>query len=397
VKRSWLQTYLSYTKRQESPELFHLWCGISALACTLGRNVWIRKIRPSQLYPNLYVILVSPSGKCRKGGALGAAYDILREVGVKIHNEAITKRALTQELAAEVVLIDKQPQGESRLVVYSPELEVFLGREALMSGMFSMLTSLYDCPDVLDYKTATQGRDYLYNTCLNIIGGTVPGWFSILPAEVMASGFMARIMFVAQAETPRKDAGLRIDSKYGEYLTTTKGSLVDYLKRLGEVKKQLVLSEEAIRFYESWYESREDGVDTRFSSFYEREHDHLLKVAMVLAASYGDLFQSNIINSERIEESVAILENLKSYMHLAYLGIGETRASKGYERVISQLKEASGRMDHSTLLRKNYSHFDTEGFKEVIALLEETGRIKIKIGKGGKRWYELVKEAKNGN
>ena len=56
---------------------------------------------------------------------------------------------------------------------------------------------------------------------------------------------------------------------------------------------------------------REDPDDYRMASFFEREHDHVLKLAMVLAASKGELFRSNVVNSERIRESIRMMEEVK--------------------------------------------------------------------------------------
>ena len=394
MKTSWLENYISFTQGQESPQLFHYWCGLSVLASVIGRNIYLCKSYDpdAKLYPNLYVFLVAPSGKCRKGGALGMAYRIIKETGTKVYAEAITKRALTQTLADEVILVNKVPQGESKIVIWSEELECFLNKEAYAAGLFSLLTRLYDCPNKWEYTTATQGKDCLYNVCANIVGGTIPDWFRNLTTEVMRTGFLARIMIIAQTETPRREPGVRKNSKKLELLKKKQKELIEFLVRLKEVKKEVSLSNEAINLYESWYMDREGVTDERFASFYEREHDHLIKITILLAASYGDLFHSDVIGSERVKEALMVLEKVKSCMALAYMGIGEHIAAKGYERVLQQIRDAGGEAEHSLLLRKNWYHFDTESFKKVIDLLVDTNRIRVKITKSGKRVYVLVKE-----
>jgi len=392
---SWISSYLEYTKDQESPELFHYWSGLGVIASVLGRNVFIKKSYDpnARLFPNIYMILVAPSGKCRKGGALGMAYRILRETGVKVYVEAITKRALTQALADEIVVVEGRAEGESKLTIWSEELEVFLGKDAILTGLFALLTRLYDCPDKWEYSTASQGIDNLYNVCLNIIGGTIPAWFSELPTSVMNSGFLARIIIVCQDKTPRKEPGLRIDKKKLDQKKKLETDLIEFLVKLKEVKRELYFTPEAINFYDSWYLDRDEVKDERFASFYEREHDHLIKIAMLLSASYGDLFNSDVISVDRLKEAIIALDKVKGYMSLAYSGIGDSVGAKGYERIYRYIVEEGGEIEHSRLMNKSwYWVGDKEGFNKVIELLVETGKIRIKVTKTGKKVYSVTKE-----
>ena len=391
---SWIKKYLEYTVEQESPELFHFWCSLGILASTVGRNISLVKTYDdfSKLYPNLYIILVSPSGRCRKGGAIGFANKLLSDSETRVYLEAITKRALTRALADEIVVVDKEYVGESKIVIISDELEVFLGKDAVMSGLLALLTRLYECPDKWEYRTSTQGNDYLYNTCINIIGATIPSWFHDLPVQVMSSGFFARLVIVFQQETPRRNPGVRRNNKKFAHLQSLRKELVEFLLKLKEIKKPVELSSSAVDLYESWYSSREPDQDERLASFYEREHDLVLKVAMLLAISEGDLFRGNVIGTERVRDALIAVENVKKTMHLAYAGIGEHLAAKGYERMVQQIVSAGGEIEHSKLLNKTWHWVgDTEGFKKIMELCCETGRVKRMI-RGRKIVYRVVKK-----
>jgi Fe-S cluster biosynthesis and repair protein YggX len=395
MKKSWLHNYLQFTKDQESPEIFHLWSGLGVLSTVIGRNIYLRRSYNIRVrtYPNLYIVLVAPPGRCKKGGALKFAKDMINEVGSRVYSGAITKRALTQDLSNQIVLINKAPQGESKLTIMSDELEVFLGKQAIMDGLFALLCDLYDCPDKWEYRTSTQGCDYLYNTLLIVVGGTIPGWFNMLPPEVMSSGFLSRICIIAQTSTPRRNSGVNINNKDVEKKVRLEEELKAFLIRLKEVKHEIFLSPSAAQFYDDWYNNRDEPQDERFASFYEREHDHVIKVAILLSASYGDFFSSDVVGKERIGEAIMMLEKVKDCMHLAYIGIGEGVAAKGYGRVLEQLKEAGGKMDHSELLRKNYYYVgDKEGFKKLMDLVIETERVKMGFTKTGRRYYTLIKE-----
>lgn len=379
----WLSTYIDYTKEQESPDLFHLWVGISVIAATLGRNVFLDRGYYT-LFPNMYIVLIAPSGKCRKTTAGDIGMNIFSDAGGSVIRDKVTPRALTQYLADQIEIKDKVAYGDSRGYIYASEFSEFLSQDASQSGLIKLITGIYGCPEKWEYRTATQGRDFLYNVCVNILGCSVPDW---MMTDAMVGGLAARMIFAAQLDTPRR----RATPKVTEKMKKQREGLVEMLKKLAQVKMELQLSPQAEKFYEEWYEDKEGALDERFASFVEREHDHMLKIAMVVSASRGDMFRSNIISQEHLNDAIVILDQVKSCMHLAYVGIGEHIAAKGYERIISLIEQFGGRAEHSILLRRLYYHFDSEMFRKCIDLLVETGRLRCEI-KGTKRVYILVRE-----
>src|SRR5262245_47344511 len=62
----WLDLYLKFTERQESPAEFHLWAGIAALGHVLGRRVWLDRFEGGKIYPaQIMVVIVSESAVAR--------------------------------------------------------------------------------------------------------------------------------------------------------------------------------------------------------------------------------------------------------------------------------------------------------------------------------------------
>src|SRR4030042_2285338 len=131
--------------------------------------------------------------------------------------------------------------------------------------MLSLLTSLYGCPDVWEYHTKTQGKDYLFNVCLGILGATSPEWLTHgIPYDAIGGGLTARIIFVAQTESPRRNPTPRVT----ENMDKLKESLIVELKEIGRIKGEVSLSREAEEIYSSWYLDREIPQDERLASFY---------------------------------------------------------------------------------------------------------------------------------
>ena len=89
----WRDSYLTFTANSEPPYTYRLWCGISVIAACLKRKC-VLNWGTLTLYPNMYVVLVGPSGRCRKGTAMNQGMWFMREMGIKMAAESITREAL---------------------------------------------------------------------------------------------------------------------------------------------------------------------------------------------------------------------------------------------------------------------------------------------------------------
>jgi len=74
-----LRDFVRLSEKTEIPVFFMLWCGISGVAATLGRKVWL-DMGHYAVYPNLYVVLVAGSGRCRKSTAISQILNLMQEV-----------------------------------------------------------------------------------------------------------------------------------------------------------------------------------------------------------------------------------------------------------------------------------------------------------------------------
>src|SRR5215510_5429957 len=169
---SFLDLYMSYTQRQESPELFHLWTGITLLASVMGRKCYIDK-GYYKLYPNLFVILVAGSAKCRKSTGINIGVGLLKELlkdlpAVKVVSGKITPERFIDELQA----LSAGKADSPGLLVHSSELSVFLTKQSYGEPLIHILTDLYDCPDEWSYKTKNSGEVFLRDVFINIIAAT---------------------------------------------------------------------------------------------------------------------------------------------------------------------------------------------------------------------------------
>ena len=123
----WIDGYLKYTDNSEPPQMFRLWCAISVIASVLQRKCRL-EWGTITFYPNMYVVLVAPSGKARKGTAMGPALDFLEDLNIKLAAEAITREALIRELAnansTDPDIESGSIEFHSSMTIFSPELTV---------------------------------------------------------------------------------------------------------------------------------------------------------------------------------------------------------------------------------------------------------------------------------
>ena len=93
----WIDSYLEYTKNSEPPDLYKEWVAVSVVASILQRKCSL-PWGDITFYPNMYIVLTGPSGKARKSTAMGPGMKLLRDMGVKLAAESITREALIREL-----------------------------------------------------------------------------------------------------------------------------------------------------------------------------------------------------------------------------------------------------------------------------------------------------------
>jgi len=234
----WLSGYLTYTENSEPPLSYHQWCGLSMIAGALQRKVSL-KWGFEKIHPNLFVVLVGPSGKARKGVAIGIAKSMLVQVpGIAVSPEATTREAVISAMKRAITNYqdpeDNAIKFHCSLTAFSEELSVFLGQNDIK--FLANLTDWYDSKDSWSYETVGRGRDSLQGLCFNLLGATAPDWLqSMLPQEAVGGGFTSRIIFVVEDKKEKLSPSI---------LSLTKSLLLK--KRLRGTLKELAKFQEVL-------------------------------------------------------------------------------------------------------------------------------------------------------
>jgi hypothetical protein len=361
-EHGWIRTYLEWTRQTEPPSVFHFFVASTMLGATLGRNVFFDK-GAYKVYPALSVMLLAPSGRCRKTSAANLGAQLYVKGGGKLMADKQTPEALLDTL-----------QTNPTSLIYAPELAVFLGKQKYQEGMVPLLTALVDSPDEITVKTMGRGEVTLTNICLSMLMCSTVEWLQTsVPADVFGGGFMSRFLFVVQDSTPR------CFPLPPPLNPEVKRELIAALGRLRMVKGPLSFEPAAERWYDSWYRSKPGGIlasDKQFSGYYERKPDHLIRVASIMRLSEAvDSPVSSealrILSKADLLRADRILNWLEEWLPNAFDQLTTSTVGEDQTRIIRQLRLCGGAMEHSHLLRKNSGRLNADQFRKAVSTLRE--------------------------
>jgi len=377
--KDWLASYIEYTEQSESPNSFHIWSGLSAIASCIQRKVWMN-MGHFKVFPNMYVVLVGPPG-CRKNSAINIAIGLLEGIPeVKYSADAITRQALTQFMKAseqqiEGVLKDK-PYTHTSVTIISKELSVFIGNNNI--ELLSLLTDLYDPHDKWEYRTKNSGVDTLRGVWLNMLAGTTPTWLvGSIPMNAIGGGFTSRVIFVVEYGPRKKNAVPIITEKE----VKLRENLIYDLEQISLIKGQMEFNPVALEWYRIWYEETppsELAHDPRFEGYYERKHIHLLKLAMILSLSKSSKM---VLEVEDLEQARNIIEGTEARMTDAFGAAGRSLMANDIDDIMKLIK-STGEISHRQLLHSVWRDVAPENVDSVLRVLKDMGLIEEKVKEG---------------
>lgn len=373
----WLAGYMEFTEGTESPPIFHQWVGLATLAGAMQRKMLLR-FGHFSVYPNLYVVLVSPPGRARKSTALRIGQSLLEGVqdwgpkNIHFSTQSTSQAALVQQLSK---IDDKTNQS---LTAFSSELGSLLGSKSV--EIIDFLVDIYDCHPNWSKQTVGRGLEKIEKPWLNMIAATTPQWMGDnLSKTAVDGGFVSRTLFIYTDERAKLIPFPQLTERQQELKTM----LIADLAHVAELKGNFELDQEALDKYESWYlsPSRLSSLsDARLSSFFDREHIHMLKVAMIYSMARSDEL---VIRAEDIEIAIAALDDIKPAMARAFTSVGKNPFSTDMARIRDLLTRFPAGLTYKELFAATQNDLDPKQFDSVLNALLTTED----IAANGKRYY----------
>ncbi len=406
LHNKFLSEHLQYVTHTESPIIMHVWSALTACSAALGRHAWLEQ-STGKMYPNMYALLVGPPG-VRKNSAINYAVNILRDcTDVKFapddtggqrqglivamqHSELdqLQEKGLDIDLTDVGGMVDgstvgdignitlnisKQNYDKHALFICATEFGSFLGQGSLEMTRF--LIKMWDAEDYR-YKLR-KTTNTIKNPLLNLIGGTTSADLStLLPSEAIGQGFMSRVLLVFAAKKAK-----RLPPSKSFVLKEHRDFLADVYKYLffdhiGAMTK----SDTCIALCDKIYMEDIRIPDARFIHYSERRHNHLEKVAMILAATR----ESFVIEEEDLFIANEILKATEKSMPDALGEYGLSPLAVARQKMLEFIQHAKGPVTDTILwamLRKDMRMLD---FKNSLAELVNAGKIsqvKIRLAK----------------
>lgn len=366
---SFIGRYLSYCKESETPYAYDFWTAVWLLTSVLGRNIVVH--RPgAPIFINYFAILVADSGVTRKSTAVRRAVKLYRKVASS--TARLIESRVTQEMLEFQLTQDAIEHDASQAIIAIDELVKFLGREKYVSTMPTLLTDLYDCPDIrLGGGTLARGSSILKNVFVSFLSASTPSWLlRAVNPDVIEGGFTSRVIFVV-CEQPKQMSPWPepFDAAIEEQLIVD----LKHMQQVGQRHGQIHISEGAKKIYSNWYRTRTLHRDSFRASFQSREDAHILKLAAVLAINDGCWeLQANHVKAaikvitEAREDGAAIFEGTGANAQII-AGLDKLRDAL--------LAGGMGGLKQSEITKKVKSHLDRDQTLAALNIMHEYGMV----------------------
>jgi hypothetical protein len=376
---SWIQAYLAYTAESEAPEEFHKWVAVSVIAGAMQRQSFFN-YEYFILYPNMYVVLVAPAGRCKKSTAMKIGRGILSDVpGISFTSDSVTRERLIMDMAQA-----KSTEGHSSMTAYSSEFATLLTSSGM--DMVVFLTDIYDSPTEWSHKTKVGGTNKITAPWLNLVGCTTPDWISkAMPLDTIGVGLTSRIIFVYQ-DTPRIKPPF---PKLSDAQKALRPLMVEDLAAISRIAGEFKWEGgEAEQKFSDWYTGRLERPnpvgDPRMDGYFERKPQHIIKLMMALSASQRD---DTILTANDFDAALAMFEQIEVKMPKVFANVGKNPLSADYDAVEGALLgEPNGRTLGELLgMFKHSVRRD-----ELLELLDTLGSMgKVTLAPGARYFHTL--------
>lgn len=362
----WLEAYERYTYNSEPPTLFKKWIGISVIASALQRKCRL-EWGTITFFPNLYIVLVAPSGKCRKGTAMGPGYKMIRDLGIKVAAESITREALIRELAG-CEATHGDPTGKRisihcSLTIFSQELTVFLGYNN--ATLMADLTDWYDCKEDWTYRTKNSGENVINGVWVNLIGATTPDLIqTTLPRDAIGGGLTSRIIFVFEDRKSKIVPAPFLSPEEEQLREKLKLDLEQINMLLGDFK----ITDKFLELWTSWYVAQEDNPpfkSNQFAGYFERRPNHIMKLSMIMNASRTS---DMILTEVDLQRAIDLLNETERKMPRTFSGVGRNSMTDIVNKTMAKIG-ADKTVPFSELMQMFYHDANKEELEGVVNTL----------------------------
>ena len=394
---NFIKDFFAATASVESPDNFLLWAAYHTVAATLRNNVYIPfSSRRTKLFPNIYVMLLAPSGEARKSGPVNITESLLRSVGI---TKLIVGRSSIQGILSELSLVQRNSTTNQMLkgaigTIISGEFAASLVNDPSTNPI---LTDLYDYAA----KKTIRLRDStveLEDVVLSLFVASNPALLQKMFTEVdRKSGLVGRMVIISANKARHRDLGLHENS---EEIDNLYAKLIKHLKKISGIKRELSFTPEAKDYLNEWYKQLPTLITTGSETGFEsRLHTLVMKLAILIQfTSYSEEDLQGPIKLDYVLQAIKEIRPILPNYHAiqnSIMGANNPAAiQREVLRLLVQHYESNPTMDEKTLLGYMVGLCDNRVWQSAIDMLKKADLIS-EIISGRTMLYGLTKKALN--
>lgn len=373
---NFFRLYRHICGESEVPDIYHFWAIVSLLAASVEDRVWFQKFKHEKLYPNLFIVLVGPSG-LGKGTAIGHIAR-LAEKGIHInkYRGRITGPHLIDHLG--------KPYTDEwgRRCISNPKLWLIMdelqndisGNRKMIEDFIYLMTELYTASDyTIQTGTRTHGQVNVSRPIMNWLAGTTEDDLrEILTQRLLRSGFTARTCFVFG----EYDFDLRIPRvKYPDDYDEVFMHLCLRLWMLQQTTGAFLITDTAEAELDKWYIKRPKPEEELLYSSWKRQHDLLIKFAMILCLADGG---PQIIQHKHVMQGRNMVGKVFQSSERLVATAGETVETRPSNEVAKYIRQR-GQILHTPASRyfRSVRGMNSKTFRRAVGDLADNGLVEI--------------------
>ena len=396
-----IRMYVHNCGVSQVPDTYHVWCAVSLIAGCLSKNVWVQKFRgrsDTKLYPNLYTFLLGPSS-IGKDTAANVSMGLIKDNPfVNIYRGELTSASLKDHLC-KPRNINGQIVKDGSMYLITPELSDSIGSGPLADRFIKFMTDIYGCsPVAFKEGTRTHGTKEVSEPCVNWLGGSTLEWLmDSVPVDSIISGFFARVISVYEDYNLSNRVTFPVVP--GDY-DNVKMMIIRRLEWMCAMARgEYVRTAEAENIENSWFMSRPEPTDPAMIPIWLRDHDHVLKLAMVFAAADTIFWETPtpplIIEGRHMLQAqrhmAMVRKNVDRVLSFALVS-NETK----FLALITDKIKQSGKIQRSSLLRSLSGRgVSRRILDDCLATLMESGQVDVGTGGAGRAVFYTWKKTRN--
>lgn len=372
--------------KSEVPETYNFWGLVSLIAAAVEDRVWYQKFKHEQLYPNLFIMLVGPSG-LGKGVALSQLVRLAENsTNINKWRGRVTAAHLIDHLGKTTTdEWGQQCLANPKLWLIMDELQNDISpNPKMVEDFIFFMTEIYTASNYrIDTGTRTSGYVSIEKPIVNWLAGTTEADLrELMNTRLLRSGFTARCCFIfGEYDFNKRYEDIIYPDDYEEVFQ----HLCARIWMLQQLEGPLGITSTAKMELGLWYRTRPSPDDELLYAAWKRNHDLILKFSTILCLSDGGEL---IIQHKHIIKAQAMLNVVNEHYSRMVEAAVETRTTKPTNQMGKFLAE-KGKIDHTSVLRyfRAKRGMNARQVKEAVNELMQDGCIKLEYGPKGGRIY----------